>query len=88
MHIAMAVLLPKWVMRRYFKLRKEFHHKKFTFKEAQETLEDDSRIVSLFLSELKKAGWLITEPHPDDVRKRLYQLKYLEAIAKEIEKEL
>ncbi len=84
----MVELLPKWVVRRYIKLRKEYGTEKFTFKNAQEALEDDSRVVNLLLSELKKAGWLTSEHHPDDARKRLYQLKGIENIFKELEQEV
>ncbi len=84
----MTDLPAKWVLRRYFKLRKELGNRKFTFKKAQEILKDDSRIVNLFLSQLKKAGWLLSEQHPDDARMKLYQLKQLEKVAEEIELEV
>jgi len=81
----MVEFIPKWIWRRYFKLRREFGNEKFTFKKAQEILEDDSRIVNLFLSHLKKAGWLISEQHPKDARMKLYQLKAWGEIGKEME---
>ena len=84
----MIELLPKWIMRRYIKIRKEFGNKKFTFKEAQEVLEDDGRIINLFLSELKRAGWLVSERHPDDARMKLYQIKQIENVLKELEQEI
>lgn len=84
----MTELLPKWIMRRYIKLRKELGSEKFSFKEAQEALEDDGRVVNLFLSELRKAGWLTSEQHPDDSRKKLYQLKAIENVMKELEREV
>ena len=38
----MAEIPPKWLMRRYLVLRSSFpKQKKFSFKEAQETLQDD-----------------------------------------------
>ena len=76
------VLLPKWVMKRYLLLRHELGNrksKKFTFKDVETALkkiDDDSRIATLFLAELRKAGWLIDAGlDKDDARKRVYKLK-------------
>lgn len=84
----MAKLLPKWLMRRYLTLKNEFGSDKFTFKEAQEALGDDSRIVNLCLSELKKAGWLESQTNPKDTRRKLYQLEDLTKAYQEITKEI
>lgn len=87
----MANILPKWLMKRYLALRDEFGTDKFAFKEAEEILGDDSRILNLCLSELKKAGWLKSEKNPKDPRRKLYQLEDLnktyEIITKEVLKE-
>ena len=76
--------MPKWLMKRYLKLRHEFNNKKFNFKEAHEALGDDSRIVNLCLSELRKAGWLESEKDQKDPRRKQYYLKNLESVYKEI----
>lgn len=85
----MAEIPAKWLMRRYLVLRSVFQNKKkFSFKEAQETLQDDSRIVNLCLSELRKFGWLESESDPKDGRKKLYYLKDLGKVYDEITKEM
>ncbi len=85
--IFMPEILPKWLMRRYLILKSKFGIQKFTFGDAQKTLDEDARIVNLFLSEIKKLGWLIVESHPEDPRKRLYQLRPMEKVFGEITKE-
>ena len=82
----MPEIPPKWILKRYVVLWKKFGVKKFSFEDAQEALNEDARIVSLFLSDLNKDGWIKKiEPHPDDARKRLYQLAPLkEGIEKAI----
>lgn len=82
-------LLPKWIMRRYLVLWKQLYGKEFEFNEALSVLQqmpkpDDKRIVGLFLSELRKAGWLDVKFDPKDTRKRIYRLKPYEAIFDEI----
>ena len=59
-------LLPKWVMVRYLMLWKEFEDRKFDSADAWEVLRklpkpDNRKTVALFLSELRKAGWLQVE---------------------------
>lgn len=83
----MEALLPKWVMKRYLLLNYELgnkRNKEFTFDDvrlALEKINDDSRIVTLFLAELRKAGWLIDAGvNPKDARKRVYKLKHYEEI--------
>jgi hypothetical protein len=84
----MVKLLPKWVMRRYLVLWKKFKNNNFTFEQAQRELEeDDSRIISLFLSELKRNSYLIVEIDPMDSRKRIYQLRPLQKVFDEITRE-
>jgi len=66
--------LPKWIMRRAKVLWSSFESRKFTFSEAEKALEgDDSRMVAVILSELKRAGWLHASADPDNPRKKLYQ---------------
>jgi type I restriction enzyme M protein len=73
-------LLPKWVMVRYLMLWKEFEDRKFDSADAWEVLRklpkpDNRKTVALFLSELRKAGWLQVEFDPDDTRRRIYKLR-------------
>jgi hypothetical protein len=82
-------LLPKWIMKRYLILWKEFDTKEFEFGQALSVLQkmpkpDDRRIVGLFLSELRKAGWLEVNFDPVDTRKRIYRLKKYNEIFDEI----
>lgn len=71
--------LPNWLETRYRILWDSFGDSEFSFDDAVEVLEkknkDKKDEVSVFLSELRKAGWLLTELDPSDARKRIYQLK-------------
>jgi hypothetical protein len=67
--------LPKWAMERYAKLWNEFKDKEFGYENVVKTLKErDEKIISVFLSYLKKYGWLTIKLHPEDSRKRIYQL--------------
>jgi hypothetical protein len=80
--------LPRWIMKRYSILWNKFKDKEFTHKKATEALkEKDERIVSLFLSDLKKYGWLEVRLDPQDSRIRLYKLKEPNDAVKEMIKE-
>ena len=79
--------LPRWIMKRYSILWSKFKEKEFTHKQARDVLkEKDERVVSLFLSDLKKYGWLEVRLDPNDSRIRLYKLKCPEEAVKEIGK--
>ena len=78
-------------MQRYAKLWSKFSEKKFSYDDVEEALqENDNRILSVFLSELKKSGWVAIELDPNDSRKRLYKLinpkKAIEEEIKEMNK--
>ena len=82
-------LLPKWLMQRYLVLWKVFGESQFSFAEAEDELDDNSRVIALVLSELDKFGWIKNiEANPKDKRKKLYQLvpfeKGIERITKEV----
>lgn len=79
----MTVPLPKWIMKAYSKLWTKFKNKEFNHEEASKTLNED-KMVSIILSELKKAGWLEIRLHPQDSRKRLYKLISPEESVKKI----
>ena len=72
-------------MKRYSLLWNKFKDKEFTHKKSSKILkEKDKRVVSLFLSDLKKYGWLEVRLNPQDSRIRLYKLKSPENAVKEI----
>jgi len=82
-------LLPKWVMRRYLVLWNNFKDQDFSFDEALDVLSklpkpDDKKLAALFLSELRKAGWMDAKFNPDDARRRIYQLKPYEKIFEQV----
>ena len=83
----MAESLPKWLQKRYASLRYEFEEDFFSFKQAEELLGDDSRIVNLCLSELRKAGWLESERDPKDSRKKRYHIINVGEVYDKIAKE-
>lgn len=82
-------LLPKWIMKRYLLLWDEFKDGEFAFDDAERCLSkmakpDSKKVVGLFLSELRKAGWVKVELNQADTRKRIYKLKPYEQIFKTI----
>ena len=86
-------VLPKWIMRRYLVLWRELKDERFEFDEAFKVLQklekpDDKKIVALFLSELRKAGWVTTELNPKDNRKRFYTLKDYQKVFEKVTEEL
>lgn len=70
----MPIFIPKWILRRLITLWRSYHDKDFTFEEAQNALDDDSRIVALVLSQLKNSGWVESRPDPNDSRRKLYNI--------------
>ena len=78
--------LPKWLMQRYSLLWVKFKDEEFNHEQATKTLPDDGRMVSVILSEMRKAGWLEMRLDPEDARRRLYKLKSPEEVVKEIAK--
>lgn len=79
--------IPKWVMERYAKLWKRYDKKTVTYDDIEKVLTmDDTRMISVFLNELKTAGWINVELDPKDARKRQYTLKNPEIIVQEIAK--
>lgn len=74
-------------MVRYARLWKKFSDKPFAYDEIETTLKlDDKRVISVFINELKTAGWINVELDKNDARKRLYTLKNPELIVGEIGK--
>ena len=82
--------LPNWIEKRYAMLWKGIADKQFDFDEAQKLLSSDKKaIVSIVLSEMRRAGWLTVETNNKDTRKRFYQLspinEYIRMKVKDIE---
>lgn len=80
--------LPNWLETRYTILLDSFGDSRFTFDDAVKVLErkkkDRKEDISVFLSELRKAGWLRTELDPSDARKRIYWLKSRKEMIREV----
>ena len=69
--------LPKWIMRRAKVLWDSFKGRQFSFSEAENALEsDDSRMVAVVLSELKRAGWVNARIDAENPRKKLYRFTH------------
>ena len=66
--------LPEWIMKRYSKLWFKFKDKEFTREDAEKVLKRDTSLA-VFLSDLRKAGWMEMRLHPKDARKTIYKLK-------------
>lgn len=80
----MTKAAPKWVIIRYAKLWKKFGEKKMTYENIQECLGEKKSTISVFLNELRNAGWATIELSKEDARKRVYQLKSPDQIFEEI----
>jgi len=72
-------MIPKWLDKRYEILWETFQSSEFRLEDAARILKeknDDSvEQINVVLSELRKSGMLKVEFHPDDARKRIYQLQ-------------
>ncbi|RKX39232.1 MAG: SAM-dependent DNA methyltransferase, partial [Thermotogae bacterium] len=82
------IKLPTWLERRHSLLWESFKDTDFKMDDAVRILEeknhDKREEVPVFLSELRKAGWLRAEIDPNDARKTIYTLKSREAIIEEL----
>lgn len=83
-----AEKLPRWLETRYGLLWNAFADSPFGFDEAAELLKrkkkDRDENVLVFISELRKAGWLFTESDPSDARKKIYRLKSRKVMIQEL----
>ena len=66
--------LPEWVIKRYAKLWFKFREEEFTKEQADKVLKEDGAIA-VFLSDLRKAGWMKIKMSSEDARKTIYKLK-------------
>ena len=80
--------MPKWLEYRYSILWDAFKNSPFGMENAIRILKEKNRDrreeIPVFISELRKAGWLNVEFDPHDSRKRIYTLKSKEAIVSEL----
>jgi type I restriction enzyme M protein len=71
--------IPEWIERRYEILWDSFGDKTFRFEEAAKILMDKNKDaleqVPVFLSELRKAGFLSAESDVRDARQKVYRLQ-------------
>ncbi|MEM2916382.1 MAG: class I SAM-dependent DNA methyltransferase [Candidatus Woesearchaeota archaeon] len=78
--------IPKWLENKYLVLWDKFKDNTFRMDVAEKVLKesdtDKVQGVAVILSELRKAGWLVVEPDPEDARKSIYHLKSKEDIFK------
>lgn len=79
--------LPNWLQNKYSCLWQEFNSKSFRLEDAIKVLEEKTKDrkenIPVFLSELRKAGWLTVESDPQDYRKSIYTLRSKEEIIRE-----
>ncbi|MDL1956176.1 MAG: type I restriction-modification system subunit M [Candidatus Desulfofervidus auxilii] len=72
-------MIPRWLEKRHEILWEAFQNSPFKFEDAAKVLkeknQDNEDQVNVFLSELRKKGWLTVEFDPQDARKRIYKLK-------------
>ncbi len=80
----MAKAIPKWVQERLSKLYKEFDSKEMTYEQIEKILKEDKNTISVFLNELRKAGWIEIKLNKEDARKRIYVIKEPNKILMEI----
>jgi len=66
--------LPEWIVKRYAKLWFKFKEKEFTKEQVEKVLGIDNA-TAVFLSDLRKAGWIEIKMSQEDARKTIYKLK-------------
>lgn len=80
-------MIPTWLEKRHKFLWDAFHDSPFHFEDAakilKEKMQDSENQINVFLSELRKRGWLGVEPDKDDARKKIYKLISKEEIISE-----
>lgn len=68
-------VLPNWIEKRYKLLWQAKAENKFSFDDAVKICKPDKKpIVSIALSEMRRAGWLSVEINKEDTRKKFYTL--------------
>lgn len=78
--------VPKWVQIRYAKLWNKYDGKEISYADIEKILKVDGKnTISVFLNELRTAGWLTIKLDEKDARKRNYILKSPDSIVKQME---
>ncbi len=78
--------VPKWIQIRYAKLWNKHYGKEISYADIEKILKVDGKnTISVFLNELRTAGWLTIELDQKDTRKRNYVLKSPDTIVKQME---
>lgn len=82
----MAKAIPKWVQIRYAKIWNKHKDKEISYADIEKILKIDGKnTISVFLNELRNAGWIQIKLDEKDTRKRYYILKKPEIIIKQME---
>ena len=80
--------MPKWLKQRYSILWESFKEDTFTMDKAVEILKSKSKArkedVAVYISELRKLGYLIAKSNETDYRKRIYTLQPIKDIVTEL----
>jgi len=80
-------MIPTWLEKRHKVLWETFNASPFRFEDAAKTLKekmhDSESQINVFLSELRKRGWLEVETDKDDARKKIYRIISKEEIISE-----
>ena len=80
--------MPKWLEQRYTILWERFKEDTFTMDKAVEILKSKSKSrkedVAVYISELRKLGYLIAKSDETDYRKKIYTLKPKKDIVTEL----
>jgi len=66
--------LPKWLMRKYAVLWKEFGEDDFTCEDARKLIGDKEEVFNVVISDMKKSGYIKVSIDSEDKRKRLYRI--------------
>jgi type I restriction enzyme M protein len=80
-------MIPAWLEKRHEYLWEAVHGSPFRFEDAakilKEKMHDSESQINVFLSELRKRGWLGVEIDKEDARKKIYKLISKEEIISE-----
>ena len=83
----MAKAIPKWVQERLSKIWRESEQEDLTYEQIEKLLKPDEKTtISVFLNELRSAGWLDVKINEKDARKRIYNIKEPNKILMKISK--
>jgi len=79
--------VPNWLEKRYSILWDSFGNFPFSLEDAAKALEEKNKdrrdAIPVFLSELRKAGWIQVKSNPSDARKSIYRLRSRKSVIRE-----